>query len=363
MGGPMSQKIGLMITILVILTTYLALKPSFKQESIADELKKGEKTMIKKIIKSDKEWKEILTPEQYRVLRKRGTERAFKGKYNDHSEKGVYLCAGCGTPLFSFETKYDHGGAWPSFTEPIDKNHIDYFDDYSHFTHRIEVRCAVCGAHLGHVFNDGPQPSGKHYCINSVSLDFKPADAQQGSEPQTKNKSDEKANESLKAETAIFAAGCFWGIEQKFSLLPGVISTVVGYTGGHTENPSYRQVCSDKTGHAEAVKLTFDPNKISYQELLEFFFKIHDPTQVNRQGPDIGTQYRSAIFYLDETQKEAAAKLVEKLNNSGRFKRPIATQIVPASEFYKAEEYHQKYYEKRKKDNSRGCGSGSCMLE
>jgi len=359
----MKRKTVIILTVIVVLAAYLSLKPSFKQGSTADELKRGEKTMIKKIIKSDEEWKEILTPEQYRVMRKRGTERAYAGKYNDHYEKGVYLCAGCGTPLFSFETKYDHGGAWPSFMAPIDKNHIDYFDDYSHFTHRIEVRCAVCGAHLGHVFDDGPQPTGKHYCINSVSLDFKPAEAQQSTEPNQNSKSDEKAEHSFKSETAIFAAGCFWGIEQKFSLLPGVVSTVVGYTGGHTENPTYRQVCSDKTGHAEAVKLTFDANKISYQELLDFFFKFHDPTQVNRQGPDVGTQYRSAIFYLDETQKDAAEKTVEKLNESGRFKRPVATQVVPASEFYKAEEYHQKYYQKRKKDNSQGCGPGSCALD
>ncbi|MDH5468751.1 MAG: bifunctional methionine sulfoxide reductase B/A protein [Candidatus Aminicenantes bacterium] len=359
----MRQKIGLAITVLVVLTAYLSLKPSFKKDTKEDQFSKGEQTMIKKVIKSDKEWKEILSPEQYRVMRKRGTERAFTGKYNDHYEKGIYVCAGCGTPLFSSETKYDHSTGWPSFTATINENHIDYFDDYSHFMHRTETRCALCGAHLGHVFDDGPEPTGKHYCINSVSLDFKPAGAQQVAEQQAKNKSDEKANEYLKAETAIFAAGCFWGIEQKFGLLPGVISTVVGYTGGHKENPTYRQVCSDKTGHAEAVKLTFDPNKISYQELLEFFFKIHDPTQVNRQGPDVGTQYRSAIFYLDQIQKEAAEKLVEKLNNSGQFKKPIATQIVPDSEFYKAEEYHQKYYEKRKKESKRECGPGSCSLE
>ncbi len=347
MGDSIKRKIIFALTVLVVLICYLSLKPSFKQESTADEFNKGEETMIKKVIKTDKEWKKILSPEQYRVMRKRSTERSFKGKYNDHYEKGIYVCAGCGTPLFSSEAKYEQGTGWPSFTAPVNENHIDYLDDYSHFMHRIETRCAVCGAHLGHVFDDGPGPPGKHYCINSVSLDFKPADSQQRAESNPEDRTDEKDKKSLKVETAIFAAGCFWGVEQKFSLLPGVISTVVGYTGGHTKNPTYRKVCSDKTGHAEAVKITFDPNKISYEELLEFFFKIHDPTQINRQGPDIGTQYKSTIFYNNDSQKESAEKIVNKLESSGRFKKPIATQIVPASEFYKAEEYHQKYYEKR----------------
>ena len=343
----MKRKIIITLTVLSVLICYLSLKPSFKQESTADEFSKGEETMIKKVIKTDKEWKKILSPEQYRIMRKRGTERSFTGKYNDHYEKGIYICAGCGTPLFGSEAKYEQGTGWPSFTAAVNENHIDYLDDYSHSMHRIETRCAVCGAHLGHVFDDGPGPTGKHYCINSVSLDFKPADSQQRAESNPEDRTDEKDKKSLKVETAIFAAGCFWGVEQKFSLLPGVISTVVGYTGGHTKNPTYRKVCSDKTGHAEAVKITFDPNKISYEELLEFFFKIHDPTQINRQGPDIGTQYKSTIFYNNDIQKEAAEKMVNKLDSSGRFKKPIATQIVPASEFYKAEEYHQKYYEKR----------------
>lgn len=343
----MKRKIIITLTVLSVLICYLSLKPSFKQKSTADKVSKGEETMIKKVIKTDKEWKKILSPEQYRVMRKRGTERSFTGKYNDHYEKGIYICAGCGTPLFGSEAKYEQGTGWPSFTAPVNENHIDYLDDYSHFMQRIETRCAVCGAHLGHVFDDGPGPTGKHYCINSVSLDFKPADSQQRAESNPEDRTDEKDKKSLKVEPAIFAAGCFWGVEQKFSLLPGVISTVVGYTGGHTKNPTYREVCSDKTGHAEAVKITFDPNKISYEELLEFFFKIHDPTQINRQGPDIGTQYKSTIFYNNDIQKEAAEKMVNKLDSSGRFKKPIATQIVPASEFYKAEEYHQKYYEKR----------------
>lgn len=359
----MKQRLVFIVTLLVVLISYIGFKPSFKIESTEENFSKGEQTMIKKIKKSDKEWKEILTPEQYHVMRQCGTEKAFTGKYDKHTEKGVYICAGCATPLFSSESKYDHITGWPSFTAPVKESDIDYFDDFSHLMHRIETRCAVCGAHLGHVFDDGPGPTGKHYCINSASLGFKPSDAHTAPESNLEDRSGEKELKSVQAETATFTAGCFWGIEHKFSSLPGVISTVVGYTGGDTKSPTYRQVCSSTTGHAEAVKITYDPDKISYEELLEFFFKIHDPTQENRQGLDIGSQYRSSIFYHSTEQKETAEKIVKKLESAGRFKKFIATQIVPAPEFYKAEEYHQKYYEKLKKNQKKDCESHSCTIE
>jgi len=359
----MKRKIILVLTILVVLTAYLSLKPAFKQQSKEEKSAKGEKIMIEKVEKTDKEWKEILTPEQYRIMRKRGTEIAFSGKYNDHYEKGVYKCAGCGTPLFSSETKYDHGTGWPSFTGPVDENYIDHHDDFSHLMHRTEVRCVVCGAHLGHVFDDGLEPTYKHYCINSVSLEFKPAEEGVKSGKSLTEKSDEKAKKAAKTETATFAAGCFWGVEHKFRQIPGVLETKVGYTGGQVKNPTYKQVCTDKTGHAEAVKITFEPSQISYESLLEFFFSFHDPTQLNRQGPDIGKQYRSAIFYHSEEQKEASEKMVMQLEKSGRYNRPIATEIVPASEFYRAEEYHQRYYEKRSKGNRGGCSTDSCAIK
>jgi peptide-methionine (S)-S-oxide reductase len=160
-----------------------------------------------------------------------------------------------------------------------------------------------------------------------------------------------EAKES-KLEKATFAAGCFWGVEASFRKIDGVVSTAVGYTGGQAENPTYRDVCSDRTGHAEAVQVIYDPDKVAYKDLLEVFWSMHDPTQYNRQGPDVGSQYRSAIFHHNGLQARAAMQSKEDMEKSGRFKRPIATEIAPAGPFYKAEEYHQQYYEKR--------GIGSC---
>ena len=151
----------------------------------------------------------------------------------------------------------------------------------------------------------------------------------------------------METAQATFAAGCFWGVEADFRRIKGVVSTMVGYTGGHLPNPTYRDVCSDTTGHAEAVQVEFDPQQVSYQQLLDAFFALHDPTTPNRQGPDVGSQYRSAIFYHTPEQEQAARAAKRKLEESGRYARPIVTEIVPASAFYRAEEYHQQYAEKR----------------
>lgn len=294
---------------------------------------KGESTMAPKVRKTDAEWKKALTPEQYRVMFQCGTEAPFSGRYNDFWEKGSYQCAACGAVLFTSETKYEHGTGWPSFTAPFSEANVEYLEDTSLGMNRTEVRCSACGAHLGHVFNDGPAPSGRHYCINSAAMTFRAA-----------------ADEAKpKTEVATFAAGCFWGVEYKLGRAAGVLSTAVGYTGGSVRNPSYKQVCSDTTGHAEAVQVTFDPARITYEDLVRLFFSLHDPTQLNRQGPDVGTQYRSVIFVHGPAQTAAAEKVKADLEENGVYRGRIVTEIAPIDKFWRAEEYHQKYYEKNKR--------------
>jgi peptide methionine sulfoxide reductase msrA/msrB len=308
--------------------------------------------MAPQIKKNPEDLKKTLTPEQYRVMFQCGTEPAFSGVYNDFWEKGEYHCAACEAILFKSETKYEHGTGWPSFSDPAAKDTLVFLEDRSFGMVRTEVRCAYCGAHLGHVFDDGPSPTGRHYCINSAALTFKKTGAERTenstSAPAAAGRSASAAPIAARTEIATFAAGCFWGVEDKFIKLPGVVETVVGYTGGHTKNPSYRDVCSDKTGHAESVRVTFSPSLISYKDLVRAFFTFHDPTQLNRQGPDVGTQYRSVIFYHSEDQKAKAQVIKAEFDASGRFRKSIVTEIVPASEFTKAEEYHQKYIQKKK---------------
>lgn len=277
-----------------------------------------------------------LTPEEERVIIYKGTERPFTGKFDKHKEKGTYSCKRCDAPLYKSEDKFDSGCGWPSFDDEIPgavKHQTDADGE------RTEILCAKCGGHLGHVFRgEGLTAKNTRHCVNSISMKFVPAAASGESAKSEASKTEKKT------EKAIFAGGCFWGVEYYFQKARGVISTRVGYIGGHTHNPTYQQVCGEDTGHAEALEVTYDPAQTNYETMAKLFFEIHDPAQVNRQGPDIGDQYRSAVFYLNGGQKQTAEKLIQQLKDKGY---KVATQLAAAAAFWPAEDYHQRYYEKK----------------
>lgn len=263
-----------------------------------------------------------LNSEEESVIIDKGTERPFSGKYYTHDEKGIYNCKRCDAPLYKSEDKFDAQCGWPSFDDEI-PGAIKHQTDAD--GSRTEILCNNCGGHLGHVFTgEGFTDNNVRHCVNSISLNFTPA------------------HQAEDSETAYFAGGCFWGVEYFFQKTDGVISTQVGYMGGDKEEPTYREVCNGTTGHIEVIEVIFDPSSTTYENLARLFFEIHDPTQINRQGPDIGNQYRSAIFYVNATQEQIAEKLIKRLTDKGY---NIATELISAGSFWEADDYHQDYYQ------------------
>ena len=294
---------------------------------------------------SPAELKQKLTALQYHVTQEAGTEPPFRNEYWNEHREGVYVDIVSGKPLFTSKDKFDSGCGWPSFSKPLAGEDIVEKRDLSLGMPRIEVRSKDSNSHLGHVFDDGPRDrGGLRYCINSASLRFVPVGdlEKEGlgsflplfgkTAPAPKEKKE-------KEEIATLAGGCFWGMEDLIRKQPGVIKTEVGYTGGKVANATYQ----NHEGHAESVQIRFDPGKTSFEALLRFFFRLHDPTTLNRQGNDTGTSYRSAIFFHSETQRATAQRVKAEVDASGKWPRPIVTEITVAGPWWKAEDYHQDY--------------------
>ena len=262
-----------------------------------------------------------LGTDAFRVIENKGTEMAFSGEYWDNHEAGLYVCRRCGQPLYESGSKFDSGCGWPSFDDEI-PGAVRRQTDADGM--RTEILCATCDAHLGHVFL-GEKFTAKdtRHCVNSLSLRFIPATGETG--------------------RAVFAGGCFWGVEHLLEQADGVTDAVSGYTGGHKAFPTYKEVCYTDTGHLEAVEVFYDPKVVTYRELAMLFLEIHDPMQAGGQGPDIGEQYASAIFYENEDQRKTAEELLSILRDKGF---DVVTKVLPASAFWPAEDYHQDYYVK-----------------
>jgi len=313
---------------ILAIISLLLIMPSCIQSQKTKEQNSGKKSeQVSSFQPKYMNFMKVLTPEEKAVIINKETEQPFTGLYENNKEKGTYLCKQCNTPLYKSEDKFDSGCGWPSFEDEI-PGAVKRIPDAD--GRRTEIVCANCGGHLGHVFvGEGFTPKNTRHCVNSISLEF------------TKQTlADLKHN-----ETAIFAGGCFWGVEHLMQKSPGVLSVVSGYIGGTTDFPTYKEVCQNLTGHAEAVRITYDSSKTNFETLAKLFFEIHDPEQVDGQGPDIGKQYRSEIFYTNPKQKEIADSLIQVLRAKGFH---IATRVTPATTFWEAEAYHQDYYDHKK---------------
>ena len=265
-----------------------------------------------------------LNSEEVDVMFNKATERAFTGEYTDTETAGVYICRNCNTKLYTSASKFHSGCGWPSFDDVIDNNVREVVDADGR---RVEILCNHCGIHLGHVFR-GERLTDKdtRYCVNSLSMKL-------------------VANDVAipKFESVVLGCGCFWGVEHWFKKLKGIIRTQVGYSGGEIPNPTYRQVCNLETGHREVLLVDFDPAIISLEEVLRYFFEIHDFTQTDGQGNDKGSQYEPVIFYENPTEKAIAEKIILELTNKDY---KVATKLFPKTPFWTAENYHQDYYGK-----------------
>jgi peptide methionine sulfoxide reductase msrA/msrB len=294
---------------------------SEKMENV--EMYNLDTTWTEKIVKTNAEWKKILTKEQYYIAREQGTERPFTSEHYDNHEEGVFVCVACGNPLFSSTTKFDSGTGWPSYYAPYSSKSLTVAADNSLGMSRDEIACKRCDAHLGHVFNDGPKPTGLRHCIDGIGLKFVPKAAPEA--------------------VATFAGGCFWCEEAVFESIKGVREVVSGYSGGKEKNPTYESSSSGSTGHAESFQVFYDPSKISFADLVRVFYASIDVTQVNGQGPDRGSQYRSIAFYSNDAEKKTITDFQENLTKSGKYSKPIAVEIVAFEKFWNAEDYHQNY--------------------
>src|SRR5215475_10477270 len=296
--------------------------PAFKPEAMKDFKKPGAAELKKK-----------LSSEQFAVTQQCGTEPPFHNAYWDNHKPGIYVDVVSGEPLFSSLNKFDSGTGWPSFTQPLKRTEVLEKKDATLGMVRTEVRSRMADSHLGHVFDDGPaDKGGMRYCINSAALRFIPVEEmdQAGYGQYLPPLIKAGVIKAPVHETAILAGGCFWGMEEIIRKIPGVTKTTVGYSGGTTANPTYEDVCTGATGHAESIEVEFDSTRLSYEKLLDYFFRMHDPTTLNRQHNDVGTQYRSAIFYTSESQKQTAEKVKARWDKSGKFNRPITTEITAA---------------------------------